>query len=144
MRNTLFAAICAALPALAAAQYKCTAPTGAVAYQQTPCAGDARGEKVRISTAQETDYAGAARAAMYERRELARLENRAAMNQAVSLGVPVVGMSAADLRNAIGSPTQVNLSDYGRGLEAQQIYERAGLTWYVYLKGGVVTAMQLR
>ena len=142
MRNTLLAVACACLPTLAAAQYKCTAPSGAVAYQQAPCEAAARGEKVRISTAQTVDEAGAKRAATYEQRELARLEWQEAVNKAIIAGVPMVGMTADELRNAIGWPSRTNLSNYGRGLESQQIYERPGATWYVYLKGGVVTSLQ--
>lgn len=145
MRNTLIAAICAALPALAAAQYKCTAPGGRVAYQQTPCEGAATGEKLRISTAQAVDAGGATRAASYEQRELARLERRQLLQRSTgSAAVPMVGMTAAELQQTLGGPSTVSLADYGRGLESQQVYYRLGVTWYVYLRDGVVTSMQAR
>jgi hypothetical protein len=136
------AAVAAALPLTVAAQYKCTDTAGKVAFQQTPCTGTARGEKLDLPPTAPADPVGARAAANSVQRELAAVEWKNAVDRAIVGGYPLVGMTAADLDRALGAPNAINLSDYGRGLETQGIYHRGARTWYVYTRTGIVTAIQ--
>ena len=130
------------LPTVATAQYKCVAPDGRTTFQQAPCAGGARTEKLDLSSSAPADPAGAREAAASTQRQLSALEWRSAVDQAIVNGVPMVGMTNDELNRALGAPHAVNASDFGRGLEEQRIYRRGPRTWYVYTRAGVVTAIQ--
>lgn len=50
--RALIAAALAAFATQAPAQYKCTGPSGAISFQQTPCTANARSERLSIQPAQ--------------------------------------------------------------------------------------------
>ena len=120
---------------------KCTGPDGAVVFQDAPCAG--KGEVLKVSPAMghATSAApsdGAARA----RAELAAINMRAETRAAIERGEPLVGMTEAELQQAMGNPSRANLANYNGAQHNQLIYERGGRTWYVYTDGGVVRSIQ--
>lgn len=120
---------------------KCTGPDGAVVFQDAPCAG--KGETLKVSPAMghATSAApsdGAARA----RAELAAINMRAETRAAIERGEPLVGMTEAELQQAMGLPNRANLANYNGKQHNQLIYERGGRTWYVYTDGGVVRSIQ--
>jgi len=142
LARRLAASLVAAVSLPSAAQFKCISPTGAVSFQQTPCAGAASSQKLDLPPAAPADPAAANAAAASTQRHLASLEWQSAVNQAIVGNYPLVGMTVAELDRALGVPNVVNTSDYGRGLEEQRIYPRGPRTWYVYTRGGYVTAIE--
>lgn len=120
---------------------KCTGPDGAVVFQDAPCAG--KGEAIKVSPAMGSGTAqgspdGAARA----RAELAAVNRRAETRAAIERGEPLVGMTEAELQQAMGDPNRANLANYNGTQHNQLIYERGARTWYVYTDGGVVRSIQ--
>ncbi len=141
MTPRLVATVVAAVYLPAAAQYKCVTP-GGVSFQQMPCSGTARSQKLDLAPSAPADPAGARAAAESTRRMLAAAEWQSAVNQAIMNGYPLVGMSIVDLDRALGAPNSLNTSDHGRGREEQRTYYRGTRTFYVYIRAGIVTAVQ--
>lgn len=54
----------------------------------------------------------------------------------------MVGMTPAELRQAMGQPDKVNAAQYGERAQDQLVYYRPGQTIYVYTKEGEVTSFQ--
>lgn len=129
------AAVC--LPA-AAQVYKCPDATGRTVIQQTPCAG---GQALNVRPASGH---GTQNSAADAQARLAKLKADNAMAEAIRKGVPLVGMTAAQLQQAMGQPSQVNPSNYGGTRKDQLVYYRPNATWYVYTTNGVVDSIQQR
>jgi len=140
--GALAAASAALLPVVAAAQYKCVGADGRTSFQQVPCADAVRTERLDLSSSAPADPAGAREAAASTQRQLSALQWQSAVNQAITGGYPLVGMSVVDLDRALGAANGVDTADYGRGVEEQRIYRRGPRMWYVYTRAGVVTAIQ--
>jgi len=127
---------------LAQGIYRCEGPAGMKVYQQAPCAG---GEELttRRSRASAADAAAQQKEADASRSAAQAEDQRlAAVSPGINGHFPVVGMTRTELKYAIGEPDQVNVSDYGRGLEEQRIYGRGDRTLVVYTKRGQVTSIQ--
>ncbi|WIV97487.1 DUF4124 domain-containing protein [Kinneretia aquatilis] len=132
--STAFAlALAAALPAYAI--NKCTGADGRVLYQELPCAG---GKEVDISHAGRANPAAISSAQV----EIATASRRSAVAQAIARGEPLVGMTEAELTQAMGAPDRSNLGNYGGVQSHQLIYDRGVRTWYVYTRNGAVSSIQ--
>lgn len=120
---------------------KCTGADGAVVFQDAPCAG--KGEALNVRPA-----SGAARpvsadsAALKAKGELAAVNWRAEVRGAIERREPLVGMTQAELLDAMGQPDRSNLANYNGVPHNQLIYERGGRTLYVYTDAGMVKAIQ--
>lgn len=122
-------------PALAV--YKCAEAGGRPTFQDVPCAGsgkkiDARPALARTVPEQPVDPAAA----------IAKLQLEADVAAAIRLHRPTVGMTLAQLKDAMGSPSQINESDVEGVRRDQWIFERPGGTWYVLPIDGVVRSVQ--
>jgi hypothetical protein len=135
MKHWLLLAFLMAAPS-AWAINKCTQPDGRVVYQEAACEG---GRKVDVSAAGRGTTAGGAK---HWSAELAAVDHRIRVREAINRGEPVVGMSEAELQQAMGAPTRANLGDYEGQRNDQLIYERPGRTWYVYVQDGRVRSVQ--
>jgi hypothetical protein len=121
---------------------KCTGPDGQITFQDAPCAGKGEALTVRPASghANESSAASAART----RADIAAIEWRSQTAGAIARGEPLVGMTRAELDQAMGTPTLVNANNYAGVQQDQVIYERPGVTWLVYTKAGKVTDIQKR
>jgi hypothetical protein len=126
-------ALAAALPAHAI--NKCTGADGRVLYQELPCTG---GKAVDISNAGRADPAAIISAQV----EVATASRRSAVAQAIAREEPLVGMTEAELGQAMGAPDRSNLGNYGGVQSHQLIYDRGARTWYVYTRNGAVSSIQ--
>ena len=138
MRTTLLIATATMLVAAPAwAVNKCKGPDGKVSFQDAPCSG--QGEKIEVRPA--SGHADPAKQgdALAQRDKL-KADN--AMAEAIRTHKPLVGMTAAQLQESMGTPTRVNASNYNGVLHDQLIYERPGETWYVYTRNGRLEAFQ--
>lgn len=118
---------------------KCTGADGKVAFQDAPCAG--KGEKldVRPASGHSTPaVAGEAQA------RVNKLKWDNAMAEAIRTHKPLVGMTVAQLQEAMGPATKVNADNYNGTQREQVIYERQQETWFVYTRNGVVESIQHR
>lgn len=116
---------------------KCKGPDGKVSFQDAPCAG--QGEKMQVRPA--SGHANpAAQADAQARTDKIKSDN--AMAEAIRTHKPLVGMTAAQLQESMGTPTRVNASNYNGVPHDQVIYERPDETWYVYTRNGRVEAFQ--
>lgn len=118
---------------------KCVGPDGKVSFQDAPCAG--RGEKINVRPASGKGDAAAAADAQ-ARVETLRADND--MSAAIREGRPIVGMTTAQLNQAMGLATKVNTDTGAGGLREQAIFERPTETWYVYTRNGRVESVQHR
>lgn len=120
---------------------KCVGPTGKVVYQDAACEGG-KGEQLRIQPAVSTAPSGAAAGEAKARLDKLKADNQ--MSEAIRTHVPLIGMTAAQLQQAMGTPTKINAGNYSGTQHDQVIYERASETWYVYTRNGVVQSIQHR
>ncbi len=146
MQTFFQAAITAALMVLSAAPAwavnKCTGPDGKVQFQDAPCAG--KGETITVRPASGHANASSAESAARTRAEIAGIESRSQTNAAIARGEPLVGMTRAELDQAMGAPTRVNADNYQGVQKDQIIYERPRATWMVYAEAGKVSSIQHR
>ena len=118
---------------------KCTGADGKLTFQDAPCAD--KGEKIEVRPASghaSLKAQGEAQA------RVERMKLDTTMAEAIRLQKPLVGMTMAQLQEAMGLPTKVNASNYNGTLSDQVIYERPHETWYVYTRNGVVDSIQHR
>jgi hypothetical protein len=105
--NLTQAAVAAALLALTTAPSwavnKCTGPDGRVQFQDAPCTGT--GEAITVRPASGNASASSEQSAERTRREIARINRRSEVTAAIGRGEPLVGMSRAELGQAMGAPT---------------------------------------
>ena len=118
--------------------YKCPDGAGKTVIQQTPCAG---GTAMNVKPA--SGHAAPATAGDGQAR-LAKLKRDNEMAEAIRTGNPLVGMTSAQLQQAMGAPSQVNASNYSGEKKDQVVYYRQDATWYVYTTNGVVDSIQRR
>ncbi len=127
------------LGAEAWAVHRCKGADGKVVYQEVPCPG---GEKVDVSAA------GAPRSNANGARnwsaELAAVDQRIQIRDAIQRQEPAIGMTMSELGQALGNPTTSNLGNYEGETSHQLIYERGHRTWYVYTRNGIVRSIQNR
>lgn len=106
--------------------------------QQLPCTG---GTEIDVRPAMGNDDAASARAAQAGAPGTGN-------NQAILAGIgqrrPVVGMTDANLRMAMGTPTRTNSANYSGRQSDQLIFERDTGTWYVYVREGMVSSIQFQ
>ena len=102
-------------------------------FSQQPCGPDATsvGGKAAPQKAEAGEPASGAASA-------ARRPNWSA----IARGVPEVGMTARELESAMGAPSERNAGRNGAGSDDQLVYRRDNRTIYVYVRNGVVTAVQ--
>lgn len=118
---------------------KCTGADGRQVYQDAPCAG--QGTKMDIRPSTGTPDPSQQADAQAKRAKL-KLDNE--MAEAIRAKRPMVGMTSAQLQEAMGQPTKVNANNYGGTQADQVIYERSNETWLVYTRNGVVESVQHR
>lgn len=121
---------------------KCTGADGKVVFQDAPCAG--KGETIIVRPASGNANASSEQSAARTRAEVAAIEWRSKTNGAIARGEPLVGMTRAELDQAMGAPTRVNANNYEGVLKDQIIYERPRATWLVYTESGKVSSIQHR
>lgn len=138
----LGAALLTLIAAPAWAVNKCTGPNGQVTFQDAPCAG--KGETLNVRPASGHANASSAESAARTRAEIAGIEARSLINAAIARGEPLVGMTRAELDQAMGTPTRVNADNYQGVQKNQIIYERPRATWMVYTEAGRVSSIQHR
>lgn len=123
-----------------AAVYRCQQPDGHFVYQDTPCA---TGTQKTIDTSVSRAPSPAVSSPVPDYKpQLAELERRGLVRDAIASGMPMVSMTRAELDQAMGNPDKINTSQYGSSLQDQLIYYRHGRTLYVYTRDGVVTSIQ--
>jgi hypothetical protein len=144
--NLTQAAVAAALLALTTAPSwavnKCTGPDGRVQFQDAPCTGT--GEAITVRPASGNASASSEQSAERTRREIARINRRSEVTAAIGRGEPLVGMSRAELAQAMGAPTRVNANNYSGVQKNQIIFERSQDTWLVYTEADIVISLQHR
>ena len=118
---------------------KCTGADGKVAFQDAPCAG--KGEKLDVRPASGHSAPAAAGEAQ-ARVDKLKWDN--VMAEAIRTHKPLVGMTVAQLQEAMGPATKVNADNYNGTQREQVIYERLQETWFVYTRNGVVESIQHR
>jgi len=137
----LFAAALSAVVGPAHAANKCTV-NGKTVYQDTPCHGG--GE---VIDARPNGAFGEAQPPQRSRRQSPRdaddvpVNHQAVLN-GMATGKPAVGMTENQLEIAMGRPHRINSGDYQGRQRDQLIYERDGVTYYVYVRDGVVSSVQ--
>lgn len=121
--------------------YKCTDAGGKTSFQETPCAGSSQGGAIQVKPA--SGQADPAKIKTAEE-QLAKIKGDNAVEDAVRKRLPLQGMTAADLKRAMGQPNSYNPSVYQGGKQQNQhVYYRADGTWYVYTdETGRVTDIQ--
>ena len=106
------------------AQFKCTQPDGSVAFQQAPCAAQARAEKLSLPPPPPDDGRGVYRAA-------------------AARGAVRIGMNRAEVDLAMGGPPEkVNRSMVGGRQHDQLVYKLSTGPAYLYLDDGVLSSWQ--
>lgn len=120
---------------------KCTGPDGKVAFQDAPCA-DGKGEKLNIRATSATGANVVATGDAQARLDKMKRDNE--MAEAIRTHKPLVGMTVAQLQEAMGLATKVNANNYNGTQTEQVIYERPQETWLVYTRNGVVESIQHR
>ena len=137
--NALLVGFAMCLAPAAWAVNKCTGADGKVVFQDAPCA-DGKGQKMDIRPASGSAGASPAEAQL----EIEKLKRSNAMAEAIRSHKPLIGMSIAQLQEAMGPASKVNADNYNGVQREQVIYERPGETWYVYTRSGVVESIQHR
>ncbi|MCM2347916.1 DUF4124 domain-containing protein [Acidovorax soli] len=120
---------------------KCTGPDGKVVFQDAPCA-DGKGEKLNIRSTSAPAASVGATGDAQARLEKMKRDNE--MAEAIRTRKPLVGMTLAQLQEAMGLATKVNANNYNGTQSEQVIYERPQETWLVYTRNGVVDSIQYR
>ena len=138
-QSLVVAALLATLCAPAWAINKCTGADGKVSFQDAPCAGAGVTLDVRPASGNPLPAAQGEAQARVE-----KIKRDTAMDEAIRLEKPLVGMTVAQLQRAMGTATKVNANNYNGTLRDQLIYERPQETWYVYTRDGVVDSIQHR
>ena len=118
---------------------KCTGADGKVVYQDAPCMG--QGERLNVLPANGSASDAAVGNAQAELNKLTR-DNELA--EAIRTHKPLVGMTVAQLQEAMGLATTVNADNYQGVQREQVIYMRPNETWYVYTRSGIVESIQNR
>lgn len=136
----LFLMVCFLFSASSFAVNKCAAPGGGFVFQDMPCTG--KGEAVSVRPGSGHADAKTDEAVVKSKKFVADVNWRSKVQEAISLGVPLVGMTRVELNQAMGAPTKVNADNYSGVLRDQIIYRQSSQTWYVYTEGGVVTSIQ--
>lgn len=101
---------------------KCVGPDGKVSFQNAPCANGG-GEKLRIRPA--TGQASGDSAAADAQLRAQKMQRDNEMSAAIRMHKPLVGMTVAELEQAMGMATKVNAANYSGQQHHQVIYERA-------------------
>lgn len=122
---------------------KCTVD-GKTVYQDTPCAAGGTTVNTTANGAVPPERRRMTREEIREdeRRERPPKVDHQAVTLGMATGKPVVGMTQNQLTIAMGNPSRRNTGDYGSFQSDQLIYERGGLTYYVYVRNGVVSSVQ--
>ena len=118
---------------------KCTGADGKMVYQDAPCVG--QGEKLNLLHGNGGTNSAATGNVQAQVEKLKR-DNE--MAEAIRTHKPLVGMTVAQLQEAMGLATKVNADNYQGVQREQVIYERPNETWYVYTRSGVVESIQNR
>lgn len=121
---------------------KCTAPSGRVSYQDAPCAGQGEALELRPASGTASAQEKSAPTPKDWKAKSAQADTRLAIQAAIMRREAVVGMTFAQLEQAMGLPNRINTGEYKSGSTQQRIYERGSTTWYVYTESGLVTALQ--
>jgi len=136
----IFAALAVALAGPVWAINKCTGPDGRPVFQDAPCTAG-KGEALNVRPASGHGATTTAADAQYATEKIKR-DNE--ISEAIRLNRPLVGMTMAQLNQAMGAPTKINASNVDGVAHDQLIYERPNETWYVYPRNGIVGTVQHR
>ena len=138
LRFMILIALCA-INARAMAQFKCDVGGKAV-YQDMPCVD--KGGAIKLAPGSGHADAATGDAVAKSKKMVADTNWRSKVNEATATGKPLVGMTRAELDQAMGAPTKVNAANYSGVLKDQIIYRQPAQTWYVYTEQGVVVTIQ--
>ncbi len=121
---------------------KCTGADGKVSFQDAPCAGTGKGDALTVRPSGGDAPAPGSAAASKAEADVAAIHRRADIRASIERREPMVGMTTAELDEAMGQPSRVNLANYNGKQHNQLIYERGARTYYVYTDGGYVRSIQ--
>lgn len=138
LKTLILIALCA-INAPAMAQFKCDVG-GKATYQDMPCAS--KGETIKLTPGSGHADASTGDAVAKSKKMVADTNWRSKVNEAIATGKPLVGMTRAELDQAMGAPTKINAANYAGVLKDQIIYRQPSQTWYVYTEQGVVVTVQ--
>lgn len=138
MFRIILIALCA-INTPAMAQFKCDVG-GKSTYQDMPCAS--KGESIKLTPGSGHADASTVDAVAKNKKMVADTNWRGKVNEAIATGKPLVGMTRAELDQAMGAPTKVNAANYAGVLKDQIIYRQPSQTWYVYTVQGLVESIQ--
>ena len=138
LKSIILIALCA-MNAPAMAQFKCDVG-GKATYQDMPCAS--KGEAIKLTPGSGHADAATGDAVTKSKKMVTDTNWRGKVNEAIATGKPLVGMTRAELDQAMGAPTKVNASNYSGVLKDQIIYRQPSQTWYVYTVQGLVESIQ--
>lgn len=119
---------------------KCTGADGKVSFQDAPCAG--KGETLTVRPSGGTAPVAGSAAALKAEADVAAIHRRADIRVSIERREPMVGMTTAELEEAMGQPDRSNFANYNGKQHNQLIYERGERTLYVYTDGGHVIGFQ--
>ena len=133
---TAFALLVSSTSAMAVQVFKCPDGAGKTVIQQTPCEGGTTMDVKPASgaAAPSTSWSG--------RAKLSKLQRDNEMAEAIRTGNPRVGMTSAQVRQAMGEPAQFASNNYGGGQKEQFVYHRPDATWYVQTVNGLVRSVK--
>lgn len=137
-KTIVLIALCA-INAPAMTQFKCDVG-GKASYQDMPCAD--KGAAIKLTPGSGHADVGTGDAVAKSKKMVADTNWRSKVNEAIATGKPLVGMTRAELDQAMGAPTKVNAANYAGVLKDQLIYRQPAQTWYVYTEQGVVVTIQ--
>lgn len=138
-QSLIVAALLATLCAPVWAINKCMGVDGKTVFQDTPCVGAGTTLDVRPASGHPPAAVQGEAQARVE-----KMKRDTTMAEAIRLEKPLVGMTLAQLQQAMGTATKVNANNYNGTLKNQMIYERPQETWYVYTLNDVVDSIQNR
>lgn len=130
-------ALLAAFGAPAWAIHKCTSPAGKVTFQDAPC----ERAPLPVDVARQPALQPVVPPPSQADEAVASRQRADNIDEAIRLHRPMVGMTLAQLTEAMGQPTGVHSTEVEGVARQQLIYERISGTWYVYPFDGVVKSL---
>lgn len=116
--------------------FKCISLGGGVTFQDTPCPGAGSAYTPRPAMGSGDIYS-----AEKAHGETRQIEKKLAIRAAIHKREALVGMTMAELNEAMGLPSRVNTRRSVHSESNQLVYERAGQTVYVYTDGKFVSSV---
>ncbi len=118
---------------------KCVNSSGKVVFQDVPCAGTEQATTIKPWDQSEgPSLADVQR----QKQENKSGDKRIAIRIAINERRPLMGMTPAELEQALGQPQSINTGTYPGKSTQQRVYYLGNATWYVYMDNGTVSSFQ--